>query len=112
MKFEVGQTVTLTDFSYGYWIDINSRKLSDWIKSSGNDTGMQWVIVAKDCVLPTRGEVSHRGTNTLVLQSLKNNAIVFTQEQFIRPLKREIIIDGKTISISEESFQELRRQLL
>ncbi|HDY88531.1 MAG TPA: hypothetical protein ENH82_10540 [bacterium] len=36
----------------------------------------------------------------------------FTRMEYLRPCKRIIVIDGQTIEISDESFENLKRQLL
>ena len=72
----------------------------------------QCIIVELGCRFPRTSPWKGDNHNDTVVQIIKTGEVVFIEERFLQPTTHEIIIDGKTIKLSHESYNNLKEQLI
>lgn len=104
-----GDRVIIADNSFSRSV-INGKLIHEnFIKNSGH-----YVIVETDCKFPEAGllqSLTPASFNNTVIQEIKTGKVVFIEEQLLKPAKHQIVVDGKTIEISHESFENLKLSL-
>ncbi len=102
---KVGDVVTLKDASWATTVKAGEI-VTWWAPGDEHWDSMQYTVVAIDCSLPMR-----KNTNDIIIQSMECGEIIFIARRMLRHATRKIEIDGKTIELSEKSFQNLKEQL-
>lgn len=111
-KMKKGDVVTIRDSSW-------SRCVKGGELSSGcHDRGGKHVVIEIDCTFPlgssnvlySKQPDSYR--NNTVIQALDSKGVSFIHSGFLRLETHRIVIDGKTIELSNESFENLKQQLI
>ena len=78
--------------------------------------GVHCIVVEINCKfpfsLPRFVEQSPTYNNT-VIQVIDTGEVIFIEQRFLKPVTRKITFDdGKVVELSEQSYQNLRKQLL
>lgn len=103
---KAGDKVKITDTSYTKC--VNGR--GEIIEPSACKTHkLPAILVAKDCVLPGQDYAGLR--NNAIVQICDTKQLVFIDIKQLTFLEHTITIDGKEITISDKSYQELKRSL-
>ena len=78
-----------------------------------DDAKGEFVVVEMGCKFPTTHlhQDWYKTYNDTVLQSVQTGRVVFVEERFLVPVQHTILIDGKEITISHESYQAFKRSL-
>lgn len=84
--------------------------------------GRQCVIIELDCRFPNphQYQVKNNEYNNTVIRIIETDEIVFIDEQFLKPAIHKVMIDlkqgdsiiilsGKIVEISDELYQEIKR---
>jgi len=104
-----GDIVTIYDRSYSRV--IKDGRMLDGMDCLPRDGDTQFVVIETDCRFPKTSQWVGSDYNNTVIQSLNTGEVVFIEERFLRPAKHIIVLDGKPIEISHESFLSLKKQL-
>ena len=106
-----GDIVTIKDSSYSQSI-INEKTAHEILDDRYGGISKQYVVVEVNCMFPTT--VMHQPDscyNNTVIQDIESGKVVFIMERFLQPATHTIVIDGKTIELSHESYKNLKEQL-
>jgi len=106
----VGDRVVVADGSYAKSV-IGGKLIHEFL-SFGDAKGRPYTVIAKGCTSLSELE-SHQPDeyfNDTIIQD-DNGKVVFIHHRFLAPAKHKIVIYGKTIEISHESYVELKRTL-
>ncbi len=74
----------------------------------------KYVVIEVGCCFPLEVKCVIQDSayqNNTIIQETENGKIVFIHHGFLSPAKHSIVIDGKTVEISHESFMNLKKQL-
>ena len=116
MKIQKGDLVTVEDWSYSRFI-INGRLFShaeaDVHYKLDKETHQFKVIDVNIITHPVGYQHDKLGEcNNTIIQSMETGIVGFIEERFLQLVtKHQIVIDGKTIEISHESYVNLKKQL-
>lgn len=109
-KFKKGDKVTIHDFSYS--VSVENGKLNNNFHAFHPRCRDKFTVVETDCVFPRTSDHSGTNCNNIVIQSVSTGLVVFIEERFLQSVVYTIVIDGKTVILSHESFLALREQLV
>jgi len=103
---KAGDLVIIKDYSY-------SKEVEDGVLVDNTYRGdKQFIIVETNCVFPNPHEYQLGYTfNNTVIQAVDSGKVIFIEERFLKLTTHKITIDGKTIEISNESYQALKKSL-
>lgn len=109
-KFKVGDKVRVEDSSY-------SKVVGTYGLEDGYDgfrvRNQQGVIIEMNCKFPNPDKFQNiYGVFNNTIVRLLTNEIVLTEERFLAPTTHTIVIDGKTVELSHESYKNLKEQLV
>ena len=80
----------------------------------GPAQGRHYAVVETGCRFPLDSRWAPQPEayrNNTVIQDVENGKVVFIHDRFLRPATHIIVIDGKTIEVSDESFKALKQSL-
>ena len=103
-----GDVVTVYDYSWATAV-CNGELIRDFQRR------IKYTVVQCGCTFPyTSDTQSAKWVNDTVIQDIESGMVVFIHNSFLRlvPQTHIIIIDGKTIELSHESFKNLKEQLV
>ncbi|HEB27934.1 MAG TPA: hypothetical protein ENI05_09200 [Porticoccus sp.] len=107
-----GDLVTICD---GSWTaSVVDGKLIHESLVYGHNAGKRCVVIETGCSFPLVGDQPFKFRNDTVVQQCESGKVVFIYSRFLKsiPQMHTIIIDGKAIELSHESFLNLKEQLL
>lgn len=102
-----GDVVIIQDSSY-------SRIIMDGKLENGQYENVRYrrcVIIEVGCNFPQTSPWSDVKNNNTIVQDCKTAEVIFILERFLKLEKHTIVIDGKTIELSHESFLNIKEQL-
>lgn len=108
-----GDIVTIRDSSWTRSVVNGELKHEDLARDGERDK--EYVVIETDCRFPLTDLYQPADYhNDTVIQTIYSRKVVFVHHRFLAPVPtgHDIIIDGKIIRISHESFLNLREQLL
>ena len=104
--------VIVQDFSYS--TGVEGGELNKGFHAFHPDCNDKFVVAETGCVFPRTS--THPGTNhnDTVIQSNDSGLVVFIEARFLKVVGpvHTIVIDGKTIELSHESYENLKEQLV
>ena len=112
MEFKKGDKVNIVDGSYSFGYDGKEKRFERF--GCGGNTGKTFTVESTDHRAMRDIHEDRGGQYTAVcdtLVSCDDGSFYYTQQRFLRPAKRVIVIDERRIEISQESFDSLKRQL-
>ena len=103
-KFKIGDKVRVKAWDYGWIIGINGliKQFTQF-----ESTSLQYTVLATDMTMEGR---SNHNLDILV-QSDLTGIVYAAMSMNVQPWQHTIIIDGKIIKMSQESFAEMKRKL-
>ena len=110
-KFKKGDKVVINDGSYSKQIKDNELAHGPGGDKYCGGSRTQYVVIEVGCNFPKTGNRSGDFNNT-VIQGVLSGKVVFIEERFLSLTTHTIVIDGKAIKLSHESFLNLREQLV
>lgn len=114
-QMKIGDTVRINDFSFSQMIDVDGRQKG--MNNTSTDAQDVFTVAAADCYIPSSGDNRNEfrpksfPADTIIVSNT-HRVIAFICSKFLDPLRHTIIIDGKSIEISDESYNALRKSLL
>jgi hypothetical protein len=102
-KFKIGDKVKVNAWNYG-WLIGSDRLIQQFTQFESSD--LQYTVLATDMTMKGRCN-----SNLDLLVQSPTGKVYAIGNMNVEPWKHTIMIDGKTIKLSEESFQELKREL-
>jgi hypothetical protein len=105
---KAGQKVRIKDLSYSkVFVDGRFESTESSLLSH------EYVVIMTDCVFPNAHYYQRLRCqfNNTMIQSCTDDKIVFIEARFLKPAAHTIVIDGKSIELSDKSFTNLKRQL-
>jgi hypothetical protein len=105
-----GDLVKVHDFSYS--VSVEDGGFSGNFNAFHPRCRDKFVVVETGCVFPRTSRHPGDNHNDTVIQSVDSGLVAFIEERFLRPVTHTIIIDGKTIKLSHESYKNLKEQLI
>jgi hypothetical protein len=112
-EMKKGDRVRIKDFSYARC--VVGLSLHVYSPTFDDDARGEFVVIEVGCKFPkvssTQGSVFGSSYNNTVLQSVQSGQVVFIEERFLVPAQHTIVIDGKEITISHESYRALKDNL-
>ena len=106
---KIGEKYYLTDCSWSRIVNDNGEL---WDRPPSGK--QECVLVAQDCTgLPYFGDpdFESRGDVDCIVFGLVDRMVIFTCKRFLEPATHTIKIDGKTVTLSHESYEDMKRQL-
>ena len=106
-----GDIVIIRDYSYAQTI------VGGVLKHYNNSyayPATQYIVVEVECSFPLENRYCPQPSgcrNNTVLQTIGSDEVVFIHNKFLKPVIHEIIIDGKTIEISDKFYKALKQSL-
>lgn len=109
-NMKVGDRVIARDLSYAKAVE--DGKLVGCQRGLYKDLGATpAIVVAMNCKLPNESYQQNHLNDTIV-QVISTNEIVFIHGGFLQPVVRNITIDGQIVELSEQSYQNLKKQFI
>lgn len=105
-----GDIVTVRDFSYSVIVEGGKLRKSTF-HAFYPAARKRFTVVETNCIFPRTSTRPGANHNNTVIQVVNSTEVVFIEERFLRLATYEIIIDGKIIKLSHESYKNLKRQL-
>lgn len=108
-----GDVVIIDDWSYSK-IVVNGKFVSPplRLRSCGGWIDGRCVVVEVNCTLPITNTYGLPEYNDTIIQMLNTNEVIFIEQRFLKPITHTLTIDGKTVKLSHESYENLKAQLI
>jgi len=114
MELKKGDLVWIKDLSYSRIVKNGKLRPPHFEYAAyGQENNKQFIVVEINCKFPkTSVWLDDNEYNDTVIQCVETNEVIFIQKRSLQPVKHKIIINDKTVEISQESFLNLKKQLL
>lgn len=108
---KTGDKVNVNDGSYSIKITNKGISTSSGDKYNSGKPRKVYTVILSGCEFPPTGSRTKTFNNT-VIQNDETGEVTFIEERFLQLKEYTLIIDNKTIKLSAESYENLKKQLI